>query len=231
MLARLLRRLAQPGRSLVQAFRQRLATATKPAAPPLLVGTLTVQVRSRSTLVAQNALRRQQLLVRQRGVKRPRCTSADRALLVLLASRVRGWRHALMIVQPETMLRWHRQGFRLLWRRKSRFAAAPQPKVAAETIALIRKMAAANRLWDTERLRGVLLKLGACVAKTTVQRHMWEPVHPCPGREVRPPGRPALPWPYCGVHPRGGVSRSACRGWTFRTLRVEVPDRGVEDGR
>jgi transposase InsO family protein len=94
-------------------------------------------------------------------------------LLVLLASRVRTWRHALLIVQPETLLRWHRQGFRLFWRRKSRaIARTATPKVSAETIALIKEMAAANRLWGAERIRGELLKLGIRVAKTTVQRYM-----------------------------------------------------------
>ena len=125
-------------------------------------------MRSRPALVAENALLRQQLLILRRSVKRPRCTPTDRALLVLLASRLRTWRQALLIVQPETVLRWHREGFRLFWRRKSRSTALPTPRVAAETIALIREMAAANRLWGAERIRGELGKLGIRVAKTTV---------------------------------------------------------------
>ena len=76
--------------------------------------------------------------------------------MVLLASRVRAWRQALLIVQPETVLRWHRQLFRRCWRRKSRAKASPKPKVAPETITLIRQMAAANRLWGAERIRGEL---------------------------------------------------------------------------
>jgi transposase InsO family protein len=135
--------------------------------------------------VAENAFLRHQLGILRRSVKRPRCTPTDRALLVLLASRLRAWRQALLIVQPETVLRWHRQGFRLFWRRKSRPRSAPQPKVAAETIALIREMAAANRLWGAERIRGELLKLGIRVAKTTVQRHM---------RDARPPRRSRQTW-------------------------------------
>jgi putative transposase len=112
-----------------------------------------------------------------------RCTPADRALLVLLASRVRAWRQALLIVQPETVLRWHRQLFRRCWRRKSRGKGSPKPKVAPETIALVRQMAAANRLWGAERIRGELLKLGIRVAKTTVQRHMRD------ARPLRPVGQ------------------------------------------
>jgi hypothetical protein len=91
----------------------------------------------------------------------------DRALLILLASRVRAWRQALLIVQPETLLRWHRQGFRLFWRRTSQGTQpTARPKVSAETIALIKDMAGANRLWGAERLRGELLKLDIRVANT-----------------------------------------------------------------
>jgi len=185
MLTRPFRRCAQLGRSLARALRQRLSSATKPAEPAMVTDTLADLVRSRPALVAENAFLRQQLLILRRSVKRPRCTPADRALLVLLASRLRAWRQALLIVQPETVLRWHRQGFRLFWRRKSRPRSAPKPKVAAETIALIREMAAANRLWGAERIRGELLKLGIRVAKTTAQRHM---------RTARLPRRAGQPW-------------------------------------
>jgi transposase len=91
---------------------------------------------------------------------------------VLLASRIPAWRQALLIVQPETVLRWHRQGFQLFWRRRSRPRSAPRPKVAAETIALLHELAAANQLWGAERIRGERHKLGVRVAKTTVQRRM-----------------------------------------------------------
>jgi putative transposase len=80
-------------------------------------------------------------------------------LLVLLARFVRTWKQALFIVQPETLLRWHRQGFQLFWKYKSR-AASPKPKIAPETVALSKEMARDNRLWGAERIRGELLKLG-----------------------------------------------------------------------
>jgi len=185
MLTRLFRRCAQFGCSLTRALRQRLATATKPAEPAVVAGALADLVRSRPALVAENAFLRQQLVILHRSGKRPRCTPADRALLVLLASRLRAWRQTLLIIQPETVLRWHRQGFRLFWRGKSRPRSAPQPKVAAETVALIRELAAANRLWGAERIRGELLKLGIRVAKTTVQRHM---------RGTRPPRGAGQTW-------------------------------------
>ena len=92
-------------------------------------------------------------------------------LLVLLARAVRTWKLALFIVQPETLLRWHRQGFKLYRKYKSR-AASAKPKISAETVALIKEMASNNRLWGAERIRGELLKLGLHVCKRTIQKYM-----------------------------------------------------------
>src|SRR5919199_4726461 len=116
-------------------------------------------LRSRAQLLVENALLRQQLIVLRRSVKRPVLTRTDRALLVLLAGRVRAWRQALLIVQPDTLLRWHRAGFRACWTWKSR-PGPGRPPLAQETVALIRQMAAANPLWGAERIRGELGKLG-----------------------------------------------------------------------
>jgi putative transposase len=112
MLGRLLREVARTAHTALQALHHRLLAATKPAAPQLVAGTLADLLHSKPELVAENALLRQQLVVLTRSVKRPRCTPADRTLLVLLAGRVRAWRSALLIVQPDTLLRWHRQLFR-----------------------------------------------------------------------------------------------------------------------
>jgi len=133
--------------------------------------TLTDLGRGKSELIAENALLRHQLIVLKRQVKRPPFTWTDRMLLVLLARLVRAWQHALVIVQPETLLRWHREFFRLYWKRKSK-TQAHKPMVAAETIALIRQMAKDNRLWGAERIRGELLKLGLRVCKPTIQKYM-----------------------------------------------------------
>jgi len=105
-------------------------------------------------------------------------------LLVLLARMVRTWKQVLFIVQPETLLRWHRQGFRLFWKYKSR-AAVSKPKITAETVALIKEMARENRLWGAERIRGELLKLGIHVCKRTIQKYM---------RHVRSPRRGGQNW-------------------------------------
>jgi putative transposase len=91
--------------------------------------------------MAENALLRQQLIILRRQVKRPACTRTDRMLLVLLARMARTWKQALFIIQPETLLRWHRQGFKLYWNYKSR-AASAKPKISAETVAFIKEMRA-----------------------------------------------------------------------------------------
>src|SRR5260370_11885079 len=85
-------------------------------------------------------------------------TKADRVLLVLLARVVRAWKQALIIVQPETLLRWHREAFRLYWKHKSK-AHSHKPKVPTETIALIRQMATNNPLLVPDRIPASLLKL------------------------------------------------------------------------
>jgi len=120
----------------------------------------------------------------KRQVKRPAGTKADRLLLVLLARMVRTWKQALFIVQPETLLCWHRQDLRLFWKQKSR-ATSTQAKVEAETIALIKEMAKDNRLWGAERIRDELLKLGMRVCKRTIQKYL---------RRVRPPRSRGQNW-------------------------------------
>src|SRR6266487_4919329 len=154
-----------------QSLHHRFVAWTKPSNTSLMLGTVTDFARSKSELVAENALLRQQLIILHRQVKRPTYAKTDRLILVLLARVSRAWKQALFIVKPETLLRWHRQGFRLFWKYKSR-AASSTPKIPAETIALIQEMATENRLWGAERIRGELLKLGIRVSKRTIQKYM-----------------------------------------------------------
>jgi putative transposase len=153
------------------ALSARLTHWTKPLTSSLPLQILADLGRSTSELVAENALLRHQLTILQRQVKRPACTKKDRLLLVLLARLVRTWQQALVIVQPDTLLRWHRELFRLFWKQKSK-ASSHKPKVAPETIALIKEMARENRLWGAERIRGELLKLGIRICKRTIQKYM-----------------------------------------------------------
>ena len=139
----------------------------KPATS-VLISALSDLTRSRTDLLIENALLRQQLIVLKRQIKRPQLRNPDRFRLVFLSHFTVFWKQALHIVQPDTLLRWHRELFRFYWRRKSQ----GKPKISPETIALIQKMANENLLWGAERIRGELLKLGIEVSKRTVQRYM-----------------------------------------------------------
>lgn len=139
--------------------------------------------RTKQELIVENALLRQQLIVLRHQVKRPQLTRSDRFLLVLLASRLRAWKNALLIVQPDTLLRWHRQGFCLFWKRKSK-ARSPYRKVPAQTVELINRMAQENRLWGAERIRGELLKLDIQVCKRTVQKYIRQARKPGPSERA-----------------------------------------------
>ncbi len=141
--------------------------------PCSIVGGLTADLlRSHGELVAENVLLRQQLIVAARKVKRPVFQPHERGLITLLAAALPRWRDALLLVKPETVFRWHREGFRLLWRWKSRSTKPAAPRVSPDLVEVIRRMAAENRLWGAERIRGELIKLGIRVAKRTVQRYM-----------------------------------------------------------
>lgn len=155
---------------------------TEPAKASQFRGTVLDLTRSKADLIAENALLRQQLIVMQRQVKQPDFKPFDQLLMVILANWFSSWRQALLIVKPATLMRWHRQGFRLFWKFKSK-PKGSKPKIATETIALIKQMAAANRLWGAERIQGELLKLGIKVAKRTVQKYMYTVrKRPSPGK-------------------------------------------------
>jgi len=149
-------------------LQKRIKHWIKPATPVLVSGVLSDLSRSRIDLVVENALLRQQLIVLKRQVKRSQLTDSDRFSLVFLSHFTKFWKQSLHIVQPETLLRWHRELFRIYWRRKSQ----GKPKISPETVALIEKMAGENHLWGAERIRGELLKLGIEVSKRTIQKYM-----------------------------------------------------------
>src|SRR5438876_1053565 len=123
-------------------------------------------------LALENLALRQQLAVYKRTVPRPKLRALDRLLWVGLASVWTGWRRALVIVSPDTVLRWQRRRFREYWTQLSRRPTGGRPAVNAEIEALVRRMAAANPLWGAPRIHGELLKLGIDVAERTVSRLM-----------------------------------------------------------
>jgi transposase InsO family protein len=143
---------------------------TQPARSNPLTGTLADLPRSRAQLLAENVFLRQQLAVLHRQTRTPQLSKRDRLALLLLARWVPNWKSILQLVQPETLLRWHREGFRLFWRWKSR-RRGPARRLDAQTINLIQRLARENPLWGAERIRGKLLKLGLHVAKRTIQKY------------------------------------------------------------
>src|SRR5207248_2387189 len=116
-------------RKSVQWLNQKLQQWSKPTAGTVVLDSVTDLMRPKSELVLENALLRQQVIVLHRQVKRPIISNIDRRLLVLLASRLRAWRRALLVVKPETLLQWHRDLFKLVWRRKSA-AKLGRPRLA-----------------------------------------------------------------------------------------------------
>jgi hypothetical protein len=131
---------------------------------------LPVLCGSHRHLALENLALRHQLAVYKSTVGRPRLRRADRLFWVWLARVWAGWRRPLVIVTPDTVLRWHRRCFRDYWTKLSTRPLVGRPSVNAEVIALVRKIAAANPLWGAPRIHGELLKLGIDVAERTVSR-------------------------------------------------------------
>jgi putative transposase len=158
--------------SLLKFIELALQRWSSPAHPSLVPGTLVDLTRTPSELLLENAFLRQQINVLSRQKTRPPLTPWDRRLLVWLAHWLPGWKTALHVVQPETLLRWHRELVKLVWRSKSKVRPKVQPnRLPSATIALIRQLAQENRLWGAERIRGELLKLGIHVSKRTIQKY------------------------------------------------------------
>src|SRR6266568_3861803 len=114
--------------------------------------------RTKRELALENLALRHQIgvLTRALGGRRPRFRSWDRALWVVLARRWEAWRYALAIVQPATVVRWHREGFKRFWTRRSRAGRVGRPALGSELIGLIRKMSTSNVTWGAPRIRNEL---------------------------------------------------------------------------
>lgn len=129
-------------------------------------------IRSRAALQMEVVVLRHQLTVLQRSVKRPKLTPSDRFLWAALSVLWHDWRSALVIVRPETVIGWHRKGYRLFWTWKSRRGRSGRPTVPTETRQLIRTMSRDNPLWGAPRIHGELLKLGIDIGETSVSKYM-----------------------------------------------------------
>jgi len=128
-------------------------------------------VRDRTELATENIALRQQLAILEQHSKRPRLRKRDRIFWVWLSQFWTRWRSVLLIVQPDTVVRWHQQGFRLYWRWKSRTGKVGRPRIDAEIRKLIRQMSRENPLWGTPRIRSELRLLGYDASKATVDKY------------------------------------------------------------
>jgi putative transposase len=118
------------------------------------------------------ALRHQLAVLQRQTKKRASLGVADRFLWVILSRLWIQWRSALVIVKPETVIAWHRRGFRSYWRWKSRPEKCGRPRVSRDTRELIRQMSRANPLWGAPRIHGELIKLGIEISQATVAKYM-----------------------------------------------------------
>ena len=142
---------------------------------PFFLGFLTCLsafFRSRYSLVLEIIALRQQLGIFKRRLPRPRMRIQDRIFWILLRRLWPAWSQVLIIVKPETVVAWHRAGFRLFWRLRSQAKSLGRPKVDAELRSLIRRMVKENPSWGAPRIHGELLKLGFEVSERTVSRYL-----------------------------------------------------------
>jgi transposase InsO family protein len=135
---------------------------------------------SRAALALENLALRQQFAVLERSVPRARLRARDRLFWVLLRRGWTGWRDYLAVVQPATVAVWHRRGWKLLWRLRSR-GRRGRPPISLELRELIRRLSRENRLWGAPRIQAELERLGFPVAKSTVEKYMMRRTGPSSG--------------------------------------------------
>jgi putative transposase len=136
-----------------------------------LLATARSSLKPQRELALKNLALRQQLAIVQRKTKRSKLSKADRAFWVALCGLWPDWHNALILVKPQTVIGWHRQGFKLYWTWKSRKRTG-RPPIDAEIRTLIRRIARENPTWGAPRIHGELLMLGFEVAQATVSRYM-----------------------------------------------------------
>jgi putative transposase len=128
-------------------------------------------LRDQTELATENLALRQQLAALKHRSRRPRLRKRDRVFWAILSRFWSNWRSALLIVQPDTVVRWHRQGFKLSWRWKSRGRKPGRPNTDAEIRKLIRRMSRENPRWGVPRIQSELALLGYVVCDTTVRKY------------------------------------------------------------
>jgi len=140
--------------------------------------------KSRARLGAENLCLRQQLVVLKRRKVRPQLRDADRRFWILACQLFSGWNRSLIIVRPDTVVSWHRKGWKAYWRWRSRRPSRTgRRKIGPKLRELIRRMARENPLWGQRRIQAELAHLGFVVCARTVARYMRHPYsgQPAPG--------------------------------------------------
>ena len=135
-----------------------------------ILAVLRVFFRGRRDIALEILALRQQLAVFKRKHPRPSLSPIDRLFWTILRRLWSAWAEALIIVKPETVVRWHRAGFRLYWRWRSRTGG--RPKITVEIRAMIRRLAEENPNWGAPKIHGELRKLGFQVSERTVARYL-----------------------------------------------------------
>jgi len=131
----------------------------------------------RTNMILVNLALRQQLAVQNRNINRPYLRNRDRVFWALLSQIWTDWKSVLLIVKPETVVKWHRQGFKLFWRWKSR-SKPGRPKVSKEIRDLIKRMSLENPTWGAPRIHSELLLLGYDIVEATISKYMPKTLQP-----------------------------------------------------
>ena len=148
-----------------------------------LLALIDALVADRSRLALENVALRQQIVVLKRSVKRAKIEDSDRVFWILMRRLLDSWRDALLIVKPETVIQWHRKGWKYFWRRKSLRGKPGRPPIEPAVIELIRRISRENVTWGAPRIASELALLGHQVAESTVAKYM-----------VRHPKKPSQTW-------------------------------------
>jgi transposase InsO family protein len=136
-----------------------------------LLGLLRSALADRQRLLLENAAPRHQVAVLKRSVMRPRIEDSDRIFWIALRRLRKEWKDCLLFVRPETVLRWHRNGARYYWARKSKRHTVGRPSIGWPLVALIKRLSVENVLWSAGRIADELAKLGHSVSEATVEKY------------------------------------------------------------
>jgi putative transposase len=176
-----------------------------------MVGSL---FKSRRQLTLENLALLQQVAMLKTTAKRPRVSPIDRLFWVLFSKYVTGWRSMLHALHPDTVVRWHREGFRLYWTWRSRRQRVGRPSVDEEIRKLIRQMQSSNVGWGAPRIHGELLKLGINISQSTVSKYMV--------RQQKPPSQTWRTFLENHTDCIAGIDFFTVPTATFRTLYVFI---------